>query len=75
MAKFREVRDIALRTLADHGVDDYSIEPTGSTHFRLRWEHNGKKLAYMLAASPSDRRVNKTIRADLRRMMRGINYE
>jgi hypothetical protein len=55
------------------GADVKSVDPTGSTHFRIRLTYRGNERVFICGSSPSDRRSLVQWRADIKRWMRSIS--
>lgn len=70
MSRFRELERVALDVLRVHGVEDYTLEQTKSTHYKLKWTYQGHPMIYVLPSTPSDRRGVENVAAGMRRMMR-----
>ncbi len=57
------------RFLEDEGIFDATVT-VGRKHGTAKFEAYGKQMIYTFSASPSDHRVAKNQRADIRRMVR-----
>jgi hypothetical protein len=61
--------DLARRELAQHGIVPH-VSTTNGSHLRMEWTFNGQRLFVFASESPSDWRVARKVRADVRRLLR-----
>jgi hypothetical protein len=67
MRRSTEILRACTDVLDELGVS-YTIER--GRHLKVRWNYAGHSRTYVLSITPSDVRVRKNVRADMRRLLR-----
>ena len=67
MSRKRTPLDAALDELAEHGIP---CRVEGGTHWKIVFEHRGRKRTVVVARSASDWRAAENARAHVRRKLR-----
>jgi hypothetical protein len=59
----------AVAALAErgHAVD---VDVAGSGHIKISWEAGGRRVLFIVARNPGDRRADANARSTLRRLLR-----
>jgi hypothetical protein len=68
MSRYGESLEVARDTLAEFGIVPRVISQ--NPHIKIRWEISDRKFQYSMAATSSDVRSIRNIRAALRRLIR-----